>query len=273
MPVYSGSRIMWKARALRRQLHPAVATYRHRRVRVHDAALVSYPRSGSTWFSFMLAHLLLKADPSFDRAHRAVAELPDLKRALPLLPNRGRMLRSHEQWRREYDRAVYLIRDPRDVLLSYFRYRQWLREFSGSLDDFALLFARGAIDSFGRWDDHVESWLRAPRERVLVLQFEKLVADPGSQLERAAAFLEVPFSSDDIARAVDDNNLAKMRAKEERATEDHFRRSDQGVGRFIGRGQAGGWRDADADRAVELVVRTMRPTMTKMGYLMVDGKG
>ena len=36
----------------------------------------------------------------------------------PVLPNGGRLIKTHEQYRSQYKRAIYLMRDLRDVMLS-----------------------------------------------------------------------------------------------------------------------------------------------------------
>jgi Sulfotransferase domain len=268
MPVYGGSKLMWYSRGARRRLRGPLVARRHSAITEADATLVSYPRSGSTWFSFMLADLMLGKDPSFNEAHLAVAELPDARRALHLLPTGGRMLRSHEKWRKQYGRVIYLVRDPRDVVFSYYRYRRWLREYSGSLTDFAVMFVEGEIDSYGRWDTHVESWLNAPSATTLVLKFEDLVADPIAALGQAATFLDLHCADEAITRAVRDTRLSKMRQKEESALPEHFRRTDSSVGGFIGQGRTAVWQGSSSDAAaLELVSRTMRPTMMKLEYL------
>ncbi len=231
--MYSGSRLRWHLRRPRRVVHPLVAAVRHRRyARSEDRYLVSYPRSGSTWCAFMLADLILGRDPSFQEAHDAVPELPDASRAPAARADGGRILRTHEMYRREYDESLYLVRDPRDVAVSYFRYRFWLREFSGDLAEFIHLFLRGRVDAYGRWDEHVRSWLDAPRS-ALVIRYEDLVAQPHDSLARAAHHAGVAASSGDIDRAVRDNDLVSMRQKEAAVTQDHFRSTDPRYGSFV----------------------------------------
>jgi Sulfotransferase domain len=86
-------------------------------------------------------------------------------------------------------RLLLLVRDPVE------RFRSGLahhRRHTGRLtaDVHADAVARGL---YGRW---LERWLEhVPRDRVLVLQYERCVIDPAGQLERTYAFLGLPPST------------------------------------------------------------------------------
>ena len=83
-------------------------------------------------------------------------------------------------------RLLVLVRDPVE------RFRSGLahhRRHAGRItaDVHADAVVRGL---YGRW---LEQWLEhVPRDRILVLQYEQCVADPGGQLERTYRFLGLP---------------------------------------------------------------------------------
>jgi Sulfotransferase domain len=265
MPVYGGSNLLWRTRAVRRQLRPPVVWWRHRRLGNDDVILASYPRSGSTWMAFMIADLLLSEDPGFTDAHAAVPELRDITPSVPTLPHGGRVVRSHEPRRPEYARAVYLVRDPRDVAVSYFHYRRWLREFCGDMPSFVRMFVEGTIDSYGTWADHVGSWLNPASDDTLVLRFESVVADPVDELTRVAAFLGLSVENKTLERAVANQSLGAMRTKEAGARERYFRNTDP-TGKFVRSGQVGSWREVLSHVDVDLVESHSGRVMTRLGY-------
>src|SRR5215469_11705139 len=88
-----------------------------------DVFLVSYPRSGNTWTRFLLGNLIDQKIPvSFSNIESRIPEIyfnPD--RFLRQLP-RPRMLKSHECFQPHYPHVIYIVRDPRDVAISFYHH-------------------------------------------------------------------------------------------------------------------------------------------------------
>jgi len=96
-----------------------------------DIFLVTYPRSGTTWISCVAAELLFAISP--ENLLEIGSFVPDVhvlpeKSAVPAA-NRY-LVKSHFPLNSvhalppygAYRRVIYLIRDPRDIMLSYHRY-------------------------------------------------------------------------------------------------------------------------------------------------------
>jgi len=88
-----------------------------------DVFLVSYPRSGNTWTRFLLGNLLWQNDPvTFLNIESRIPEIyfnPDrFMRAL----QRPRLLKSHESFQPHYPHVIYIVRDPRDVAISFYHH-------------------------------------------------------------------------------------------------------------------------------------------------------
>jgi hypothetical protein len=94
-------------------------------------------------------------------------------------------------------RLLLLVRDPVERFRSGIAHH---RRHTGRLtvDVHTDAVVRGF---YGRWLEH---WLEhVPREHILVLQYERCVADPASQLERTYRFLELsPFAPPDMLSRV-----------------------------------------------------------------------
>jgi glycosyltransferase involved in cell wall biosynthesis len=211
----------------------------HRGLRATDALVAAYPRSGSTWLRFMLYELLTGQESSFSDVDRV---LPDIGRhfnAPALLPNGGRLLKTHEPYRLGYGRAIYLVRDVRDVLIS--EYQFCVREgfFQGDLAHFFPLFLAGRVNRYGAWTAHVRSWLdaaaRAPGN-ILVIRFEELRVSPAQVVARCLDHLGINRSPAQIDLAVANHVLSRMQAKEDDA--EKFRTSARGL-RFVTDGAVG----------------------------------
>src|ERR1700758_1802385 len=129
-----------------------------------DIFLVSYFRSGSTWSRFLFGNFLQNDPVNFDNVEQLVPmiyNLPD--RRLRKLP---RFLKSHECFDPRYRRVIYIVRDPRDVAVSFYFYNLKVRVIPEGypMDEFVARFVAADVvpyaDRVGCWEDHVLSWLR-----------------------------------------------------------------------------------------------------------------
>lgn len=237
---------------------------RHRGIAPADVVLGSYPRSGGTWLAIILAELFTSA--SFD-LRSGDDSVPMVGEGTPrvILPDGGRLIRTHEPYRREYRRAVLLVRDPRDVAVSYFHFqRDRLKTFSGSLDDFVDAFVRGRVDHYGPWGDHVASWLADGQPQVIV-RYEDLLDDPARELTLIVEFLTGHPDPAAITDVVAANSFTEMRAKEERSAE-ALPAGERESARFVRSGTAGGWRGALGSSSRDAIERSMRSAMDRLGY-------
>src|SRR5215472_5789172 len=101
-------------------LRVPVLWFRHREIRPTDVFLASYPRSGSTWVRFT-AYEAMTGNPSeFGIVNSSFPTVGEHFHAPELLAGGGRFIGTHEKYRTAYQRAIYLIRDVRDVALSQY---------------------------------------------------------------------------------------------------------------------------------------------------------
>jgi len=237
---------------------------RHRGLVASDAFFASYPRSGTTWSRFTLFEILTGREAGFGAVNAAIRGIGRHAYGLSTLPGNGRLIATHEQYRKEYTKAIYLVRDARDVALSEFAYTSALEFFRGDLDDFLQVFLFGKISGFAPWHRHINSWLNSPlagTSNLLVLRFEDLRENPIDGFSKMAEFLGVNVDSDLVRRAVARNSLERMKEKElvepQRASVKD---------RFVRNGSVQGWRSKLTPAQVELFARTVGPTLARLGY-------
>jgi len=92
----------------------------HRGLDPGDVFLASYPRSGQYWLRFQLIEALTSQSGEFDSVDKLIPKIGAHAGAPALLPGGRRLIQTHETYRKEYKKAIYLVRDVRDVVLSEF---------------------------------------------------------------------------------------------------------------------------------------------------------
>lgn len=205
-------------RALRRSpLRDAVIWNRHRGVRPEDVFIASYPRSGNTWMRFVLSELATDARSTFQSVEQVAPAVGRQSVGPAVTRGGGRLIKTHEPYRREYRRAIYLLRDVRAVAMSQFRVLTITKFPHLTLDTFLDQFARGELDGYGTWQDHVRSWTtdRDPTADVLMIRYEEMRREPERHLRLAAEFAGIKASEERIAAALEANSKESMSAREQ----------------------------------------------------------
>ncbi len=226
-----------------RVLRAGVVANRHRELHHDDAFIASYPRSGNTWIRFLLADLATGRQANFESIDRLIPSVGS-HRGAPELAGGHRLIKTHEAHREEYVNAIYLIRDVRDVLISWYRVTRPDPDDISGLDIFVAEFVTRHASPYGRWTDHVRSWLAARDrgERILIYRFEDLQAAPMASLAEIAAFLGISTDPTNVESALARNNPEAMRRLEQEGTE-YLRRAVGHRSQGVRRGAIGGWRE------------------------------
>lgn len=247
---------------------------RHLGLRSSDCFLASYPRSGSNWVKFLLLESILDRELDFPQSDYFMPYVGTHRSAPQLLPGGGRLIKTHEIYHPVYGKSIYLVRDPRDVVISEYRLLSNLKLYNASFERFLVEFLDGGVSGLGCWSQHVESWLTAPPERVLVVRFGDLHRNPQLCIQRMLDFLAVSVSAKAVQKAIDSNNLESMKKKEDQA-----RHSDKKKGfifsrlpdhaRFVNQGRAQGWVCEIGPSQQTQMESRLRVLLERLGYLAV----
>jgi hypothetical protein len=122
---------------------------------------------------------------------------------------------SHERYEEKRHggcRIVFLVRDPRDVVVSYWFHlsRHWERH-TGDLAEFVRDPQFGIADILA----YHETWAAVTeKESLLLVSYEELQADTFSSLRRICDFLEIPVSDDTLRAAAAAGEFSRMREME-----------------------------------------------------------
>jgi hypothetical protein len=261
--------------------------------------LASYPKSGNTWVRAFLHNYIVNAETphsinslvEFSVAESALAFFGADAAGLSDEEVQKRRPAVHEQLTRLHPDlvfvkthnanlamhgvplctpahtagAVYIVRDPRDVALSY-------AAFAGrEVDDIiAFMGARGTVSAgdsqqvfelLSSWSEHVLSWVAAPRR--LLVRYEDLLAEPERYFARIIRFLgtgEVDAAR--LKRAIGFSGFDVLAGQE---AAEGYRAAGQG-GKFFRTGKAGQWRERLSPEQIRRIENVHGEVMRKLGY-------
>jgi hypothetical protein len=252
---------------LKRAVRPVILRLRYAGLRPEDAVLASYPRSGSTWLRFLLLESVTGQRAEWKNVNRLIPYVGGHRRIPPLLPGNRRLVSTHDQRIGPPQQGVLLVRDPRDVALSYFRW-QCLQGYDGDFATFLPAFLDGSVTFHGSWAANTRFWLDSTLHRdggIHVARFEDLRGDPIGTVREILLFLGAAVNDDAIRTAVNENTIARSREKEERAGPDDVRRYASG-GHFVGEGQVGAWQTKLTDKQVQRIEDEVGDLLDRLGY-------
>lgn len=258
----------FRHKAARTRFRTPLIWLRNRGLDSSDVFLASYPRSGSTWTRFVLYEILTGESSNFDNVNRGIPENGIQWLAQPLLPGEGRVIKTHEPYRREYRRAIYLVRDMRDVIFSQYSREKELGILYDDFDGYLSKFVQGKISGFGAWQKHIDSWLESPLPRrgdLLLLRFEDLRKDMEAAIGQMLDFFGVEVRPEVIRAAIANNTLDRMREKETQSKTLHQAKSGE-EGRFVRKGSVGGWREKLTDAQLQMIDAFAGDAFRRMGY-------
>jgi hypothetical protein len=226
-----------------------------------DIFVCSYPRSGVTWFQNLIAGVVHGIDPSI--AHDSLVQdlVPDVdykqsfKRYGPTA-----YFKSHWLPQKQYRRVVYLLRDGRDVMVSYYHFLTALR---GRIDFRRLVQGDGLTPC--QWHEHVEKWLANPfAAEMLVIRYEDLQADCVQQLQRFCAFAGLPRDPAFLRRVAEQAAFSKACEKER--TQGWDNQSWPRDQAFVRRGAVGSHLDEMPPDVLSAFLQRARPALQRLCY-------
>jgi hypothetical protein len=237
-----------------------------------DVFLVSFPKSGNTWTRFLLANLVHPEEPAgFANLHRFIPDpSATSKRDFDRLP-RPRIIKSHECFDPRYPRVIYIVRDPRDVVVSQYHYHRKIKkiEDDSPIEKFVTRFLAGETCPHGSWGQNVVTWLATSEgdPRFLLLRYEDMVADTAGELRKIVAFLGLHTSAEQIAQAVERSSAGRMR-KLEQAESDQcgLTKGSRKDLSFVRAAGSGGWRSELPGPMVEKIEAAWGSLMRHLGY-------
>jgi hypothetical protein len=168
--------------------------------------------------------------------------------------------------------ALYVVRDPRDVAVSYAHHSnrplEWARrELSdphagiGAEHDHLTRHLRQRL---GTWSEHVRSWVDETPFPVEVVRYEDCAAAPVPTFARALRFAGLgPLADEAVAAAVEHASFDRLRQAE---MEHGFRERHPDAAAFFRRGKPGSWRHELPAELAAGIEEDHAEVMQRFGY-------
>ena len=163
--------------------------------------------------------------------------------------------------------AIYLVRNPLDVAISY------AHHFGVAVDEAIehLNFAGAGTPTtdlrarqyYGTWSMHVAGWTQVPFPARHVVRYEDMTDKPLETFAGVARFLGLDPPASRLQRAIDHSSFEQLRSQED---ESGFVERSQ-HSRFFRSGRVGQWREILSDGQIRQIVSDQREQMERFGYV------
>lgn len=190
------------------------------RLREDDIWLASYPRSGSHFVRFILVsarHFLRSGKFPEDLA--GMKTIPDIHGGrLEFAQEIPRIFKTHFPFDPRYRRVIHLLRDPRDVIVSYFHYSKGLPHLflepvseKLKLPQFVALFLRGNV-----WPGDIKMHTASYAAHAGVVEYtrihyERLLAEPREEYSRLLRAAGIALPADVLGALIAHTSFSSMR--------------------------------------------------------------
>lgn len=262
-------------RNIRRNARKLIRDIRHRglgepwmTVEPRDCFLASFPRSGNTWLRHILYSYMTGAegvDMTTLDAFCPIIDGVDLQRHIAAQGDAPhRFIKTHELGAPYLlnGKVVFLVRDGRDATWSWHRFRM---VFNNETPDFGEFLEASLADRhrYYSWPTNVASWMPLiESERVLLLRFEEMRADPEGVFARVLDHFGIPSVPERIAEAVELSTPRKVADTFRSELRAQWTKGD-------GAGQGGTverWRTQYTPEQLELFEARAGDLLTRLGY-------
>ncbi len=229
---------------------------------IHDFFwLASFPRSGNTFVRNILYDVFGLESGTYDMNEDGSMLEPECF-SFPVV--KTHMLPSALKYYNQSIKAVYLIRDGRDAMVSIAHHRSnIIAPGSDFLENMRAAIHAEKGSFFGGWSQNVTQWLK---RADLLIRYEDLIADPVACIEKVRMLLHLPegdytripgFETMKYGKPRYGSGYGHRMTDEERTNLAYFN---------FRKGKAGNWKEEMPDDLHDLFWSIHGDTMLKLGY-------
>ena len=182
--------------------------------------ICSYPKSGTTWTQAIIFHLLVDDTDKLDHIsnYSPFFEIDntwdhDTNQINVKYQSNFRFLRYNvfnthllrdmmPNTNSPTNKFIYIMRHPFDVVVSFFHHlSNQAGGYNGTFQSFLQQWLDGSI-IYGKWTNHLRSWIEHPSSNILVLKYEDMKANITKSIHEIAAFMDIHTTDEVVAGIV-----------------------------------------------------------------------
>lgn len=235
----------------------------------NDVLIASFPKTGSTFTRFVLANVVNQQDGNFDLVdfYSLGKILPECHKDDLQTFHRGgrdlpRFVKTHDLRSSNVlyslPKVIYVMRDPRDTMISYFNYssRRKKNRFCG---DF-LTFVHDETFGMPAYNRHVSEWFD---KAGWIFKYDDLMLRPQAVFEQFFRDISISgISSEQLGLAISNSMPEKLKRVEEVASRPGHEENFDSEFKFVRNASVNQWITelpmAEADQVWELSSSTLK---------------
>jgi len=267
--------------------------------------LASYPKSGNTWLRSFLTNYINKHTSNFDfTLLKQIKRFPrqELYDQLKVnstkftdiasnwinmqefinLKNEFTYLKTHNAMctinnypftnSRNTSGVIYLVRDPRDVILSYSNHLNKSIEYTFNImknNSYELFpHSEKSVNEvlMGSWSENYKSWRDYNSVKKIIIKYEDLLLNPYENFYKIINYLNkinnLTIDEEMIKKSIDNTNFKKLQNLEKKGGFDELK-----TGNFFRKGKSGNWKNELDKKIISQIKEAFNEEMKELKYL------